>query len=846
MKYKSVFMVGLLLLSAFAAFSVPNASAADKNYLKVDENQGSMVNRYVNFGTAYTLGDKEITFAIAIQNIQYDWVSNPLNYWIQNISAKVTSQRDMTGAQFNILDFSNGENTIKTTAGYNLTAGTLMLSGYQADIVATAPAGNYNLTVEFTYDYCVADINMVQHWTTKATDRDYFYIKVDDGLHTIFLVDAKNSIRVGWFDEIHTTPMSFTLFAGTKFQKVGVHIAEFNSATGKIGEVTATIKLSTQTSSFLTLDQLTAYTSQLDGDIYFKYRVDVKDGTPPGKYDATMEVKYLRHYGNINTKPNQIQITAQSIPVEFVVAFTPLLTITSPASFTVTQGSLATNLTEVTLQNIGNTELKKIKVWIDISHYFEENGYYFDADPNMYGAKVLLPTQDQKEKLGKGETWQVDFMGINVFKYLPEGEHRLPLSYSGYYYDDGTATGSSDYLLTDASLYLAIKGVPLYLKVIVPANTHDYKVLSTSSVNLGTKMKDISLSFSVENLEAVHVLYTSIQVGTKDQTSNKVLLVNPKNTGSNYLEPIEMTQFNAYATMYFSVNADVAFGATAGYYTLPVLITGTDYNTKVPTTTTVSMSVRVNPVPPKLVVTSLSFIDKDIVPGKDFPLTINVMNVGNDTARQVYVTFVEGSNGGGVVETTYAPDVVRVDAAINPFSVKVSRILVDTSIAPGETKAVTYTVHADKNLVKGKDYQMYVYVDYTDDLARSWSYSSEVTVSVTGKIPTKPQDNSGMMNTAFGAVLLLIFVIILMIIWVKVITKPKRPSRFEEALPEEPTPRSGSPPSSMGAPATAAPAATPTHTVVTAAGAQTFKVCPACHKSVPASQVTCPHCGCAL
>jgi len=844
MKYKAMFMVGLLLLSVFVAFSVPYASAADKNYLKIDENHmGGIPPRYVNGGAYYTLGDKDIFFGIALQNTQFDAISNPWSYWIANISARITSQRDMDGNQFNILDFSAGENTMKSNKGYNLTNGWLSLYGYQADVVATAPAGNYNLTVELTYDYCVANATNVQHWTTGATDKDYVYIKIDDGLHSIFLVDAKSSIRVGWFSETSVIPVTYTLFAGTTFQKVGVHIAEFNSATGKIGAVTATIKLSPQTATFLTLDQLTAFTSQLDGDIYFKYRVDVKDGTPPGKYDATMEVKYLRHYGNVNIKPNQIQITAQSIPIEFVVAFTPLLTITSPASFTVTQGALATNLTEVTLQNIGNTELKKIKVWIDISNYLEENGYYFDA--GQAGQKYLLPTQDQKEKLGKGETWQVDFMGINVFKYLPEGEHRLPLSYSGYYYDDGTATGSSDYLLTDASLYQAIKGAPLYLKVIVPPNSHDYKVQSTSSINLGTKMKDISMSFSVENLEAVNVLYTSIQVGTKDQSTGKVLLVNPKNTGSNYLEPIEMTQFNAYATNYFTVNADVAYGASAGYYNLPVLITGTDGNTKVPISTTVTMSVRVNPVPPKLVVTGLSFTDKDVQAGKDFDVNINIMNVGNDTARQVYVTFVEGSNGGGSLQTTYVPDLVKADAAINPFSVKVSKILVDTPIAPGETKSVKYTVHADKNLVKGKDYQMYVYVDYTDDLARSWNYNSEVTLSVTGKIPTQPQNNSGIINPFVAGLLLVIIVFILMIVWVKVITKPKRPSRFEEALPEEPTPRSGIPPSSA-APATAAPAATPTHTVVTAAGAQTFKVCPACHKSVPASQVTCPHCGCAL
>jgi len=166
---------------------------------------------------------------------------------------------------------------------------------------------------------------------------------------------------------------------------------------------------------------------------------------------------------------------------------------------------------------------------------------------------------------------------------------------------------------------------------------------------------------------------------------------------------------------------------------------------------------------------------------------------------------------------------------------------VDTPINPGETKSVTYTVHADKNLVKGKDYQMYVYVDYTDDQARSWSYSSEITLSITGSIPTKPADYSGITNPLLVWIVVIIIVFILAIIFAKMVMKPRRPSRYDEALPSEPMPREHMGPSGT---ATAAPVAT--QTVQTAAGAQTFKVCPACHKSVPANQVTCPHCGCAL
>jgi hypothetical protein len=830
MKIKAMFIVGLLLMSVFVSLCMPYASAANKNYLKVDETYGGVMNnRYVNNGNSFNLGDKDIFFSIAVQNVQWD-IGHWNEYNIQNVTAKISGQKDMNGASATILDFANGENTgeylIKDGHGPIL-GGSAVISGYQADVVATGAAGTYNLTVDLNYDYSYMAANSSIQWT-KGTDQDYVYIRIDDGLNVNQGVNIfdENNVIVGHY-----------LYAGTNFQKVGVYV---QTAVGKIGEVTATITLDTQTKSYLTLDQQGAYTSQLNGgtSVYFKYRVDVKDGTPPGRYSATMVVQYLRWYGETNQK----QITAQQIPLEFIVDFTPLLTITSPASFTVTQGALTTNLTDVTLKNIGNTELKKIKVWIDISNYFEENGFYYYGDG---GARVLIPTQDQKETLGVGETWQIDFLGINVFKYLPAGEHRLPLQYSGYYADDGTAGGSSDYKLTDASVYYAIKQETLYVKVNVQDSTHDFKVQSTSSVNLGQRMDDVTVSLSIQNLEDVDVLYTSVMVGTKDQTGAKPLFINPKNTGSDYLDPIELTRFPAQSTQYFNVNADVSLNATAGYYNLPVLITGVNANTKGPVSVTRTMSIRVNPEPPKLLITDLTYDAKTIKGGKEFTLTINVKNVGKDVARNIFVTLVEGNNGGAGISTNFAPDVAKADAIANPFSVKVSKILVDGSIAPGDTKSVTYTVKADKNLVKGKDYQMNVYVEYNDDLSRSWSYSSEVSISVSGSIPTQPQDNSGMMNITYAAILALIFIIILMFVWVKM-TKPKRPSRYDEALPSEPAPREHTPPSTSSAPATATAAPVQTTTVMTPTGAQTFKVCPACHKSVPASMVTCTHCGCAL
>ena len=76
MKLKAMFIVGLLLMSVFVSLWLPNASAANKNYLRVEENNSPyMNNRYVNNGNAFNLGDKDIFFAISVQNVQWDEVS---------------------------------------------------------------------------------------------------------------------------------------------------------------------------------------------------------------------------------------------------------------------------------------------------------------------------------------------------------------------------------------------------------------------------------------------------------------------------------------------------------------------------------------------------------------------------------------------------------------------------------------------------------------------------------------------------------------------------------------------------------------------------------------------------
>jgi hypothetical protein len=298
----------------------------------------------------------------------------------------------------------------------------------------------------------------------------------------------------------------------------------------------------------------------------------------------------------------------------------------------------------------------------------------------------------------------------------------------------------------------------------------------------------------------------------------------------------------------FTVNVDVVQEAEAGFYYLPVIITGVNDNTKtsISAASDLVLPVRVNPEPPQLIVTDIEYPGKlvddktKISGGKEFNLVINVLNDGDDTARDVFVNLLETQRDSDVsLQTDFTPDVAKAEGALEPFSTEVSKIFIG-DIAPGETKTVTYTIKVDKNVVKGRNYEMWVYVDYSDDLNRGWSYNTEISIHVKGAQPVEETDYETMTNpaSAFGVgIFLIIIIFILALVWVKFVMRPKKryggPADFPEPVVEEPAAREG-------------PLPPPPGKETKEGSPETFKVCPACHKSVPASHVTCPHCGCAL
>jgi len=822
MKPMSLLVVSLLLLTAVVPIGMLNVSAG-MGFLKVVPSYGGYTsNHYIDYGYTQYLGDELFTFSIPVHNYKWAW-SNYDAYQIRWVNGTITAQRDPNGNPANILDFSKGKN--QGSYQYIIHDYTEVLQGFKADVSPVGISGTYNLTVELTYQYSTVDASMNVNWV-NGQDTDYVLLRVDVGVTTtkdVAVLDENDMV------------LSHYLYAGAKFQKAGVHL---EPVVDSIKEVNAVVTMGSPGTNYITISNTGSYIQSLSrySWIYFKYRVDVKEGTPAGRYKAILEVKFQRNMASTNTMKS---VDAQSIPIEFIVDFTPLLRISSPESISISQGTLSTNLTGITFENIGNSALKNIDVWIDISKYFEENNFYFNGDG---GQKILVASKTSSDDIPLLGTLSVNFYNINVFKYLPAGEHRIPIGYSGYYYDTGIAGGSTDYKKTDESLYFAIKQEDIYLKVNVVDPTHNFKVESRSSINLNTKMKDITLYFSVTNLEAVDVLYGTIWVGTKDKVTNSRLLIDPTNTLSDNLEPIDVTVIPAQTTMDFTVNADVATGAVAGAYNLPVTITGVNGNTYSSVRSVMTMPVRVNPAPPRIVVTQVQYPTK-IKAGGTFPLLVEVRNEGADYARNVFVTVQGVSAGTGVnVNGQDTTDVAKADSVLNPFTFAISKIYIG-DLAPGEAKNASYTVRADKNIMPGKGYNLQVSISYTDDLSRAWSYDSMASVYAGGTAPTKQTDLSSALNVFLGGLGLIIIIFILAVAFVKV-TRPRKPKHGESVAPNPPGAVGIAPP----APQTyqEAPAAQ-TYAYPTAQAsaveAGPSKNCPSCYKPFPANYPACPYCG---
>jgi hypothetical protein len=820
-------VVGILVFGGLVVISATEKAQAARGRQELDYLDAYFYYSPSIPGSALALGDMGVKMIVEVENIRTD--SPPR---INNITVHVGSVEPTDPFNWKTRDCIEKWNL---TGRYYSDDWT----GLEFDVLADAATGIYNVTIGYSYDYQVPGLTYLHH------DEETDVVQIQ--IYSLFTVDKK----IAHFTDTTSLPPGTDpqLYAGESFQKMGFNAPRssmFSYRTLNGNKVSATIvDKSGVDYSGLTWKERAATIQDVTASSYnyFFYRLSVDSSKNAGRYDYTLELKYTRKDRMTNNQP--VVITENTV-VSLVVDFTPVLDISSGGEPTIVQGVTTQTSFSVMMRNNGNCDLAKLKIWLDISNYYQyRGGSYFDGD----GYISYAGTETAVESLLKGTAVLVDFK-VDIYKYIPPGEHRLPIRYSGYYYDDGSFS-YSDWKYTTDSTYYSINGKELYLKVTVTDRDMAITAVSTSSFNLGGNTKALRVPVELTNHEELQYDDVALKLGTFPRSSPmNPVFVNPGSPGSNSLQTVNLLSLPSASTETVAFMADLAPGVRPGGYDLELNLTATDHNTRLEVSKTLVVSFQVYPMPPKFAILG-SYVISQVRAGKDFMLTVSLENTGLDRAREVFVSVGPPNNGLqlNAVLDLHDMDPSSLEHTINPFTVTSSRVFLG-DIAAGTTNSENFTVHVDYNVVKGRSYAMAVDVSYRDSFGGVWNQSNMISLTAAGTPSAKAAPANPWDQAMTPLLMIMIVLWVLIIIGAIIIKKTGGPGAMR---------RHGETP----APA-AAPPAPPAGQAFAPAQQQYFppppvssgppqpqqaqtmegpRPCRKCGIPVPAGNYICPNCG---
>jgi len=812
-------MTAMMVLSALLVFAP--AVTADTG--------GRQVNYVDNVSISPSVfypGDHPVAVSIQIHNAKPTWPTTLVNTTVQitGVSGPVNPFYVTTPGS------TNGPNVNFT--GYQT------FIGFRLDVQSTVACGMYTLTFVVDYQY------QPSAWTDPyyhETEQESIQVEV----RSILGMDTQ--IRHYYDDNSYPPSSKSTLYAGETFQRVGINApagGAYNVRNVEGDKIVGTLtdKSGNDYTGF-TWEQKSATIQNATWWSYFIFRLSIDPSKKAGRYDYNFELSYTRQDSYTGGATTQIKETSV---VSIFVDFTPLLDISSGQKQSFTQGSMTTFGVNVTFKNAGNCPLNKLYIGIDISNYFEfHGGMYYDG----HGSRTFSGTELYVETMPVGGETTVMFL-TDVYKYIPAGEHRLSVLYHGYYYDDGSFK-YTDYKSTNQNTYYSIKQKDLYVQIDVADPVADVYAELSDSISMAGRVKDVTLPILLTNKEDVQFddVVVSLACFPKSISTN-ALFINAKNPSAKSLEPISIMHVWASSQQTVDFKADLSANAAPGFYEVELTFNATNRNTRGFMTKVIPVSVRVVPSPAKFFISG-EYTAKDVKAGKEFPLTLQLQNIGLDTAREVFVTFDDpaGDKPQSYVINGDRVDAYQIDGFLNPFSVRSSRTYVG-EIGPQSTFSQVYQVFVDKNIAKSKRYEMSVTVAYRDSYGMTWTQQTEISIMANGSAPEKPVDNSPWMNPlGVGTLLLIIgwFVVILGYLAYRRINRPRmhgyssmqalppeQPVLVAPAAPVQQQPQYPPPPPQQAMAQPAPPMAHPP---------QPHKVCRKCQMTVDPREMSCPRCG---
>ena len=769
-------IVGLFLSGALLVCVPQRAQAADG---------GRQTENFVSVsyaGSSVMPGDWDRELEVYIHN---DKATTPYNLY--NVSAHIgLASNEPKSDPFIWKEGVAGSGNFEDR--YNLSySNGVYLYGVMVDVQDDVQVGTYNFTVTTNYQYMVTG-DPVRY---PGSEEDIVTVSI------IAMFSVGTQIYHYYDSASYPPSRASTLFSGETFQKVGFSVSKSGLSGRNLAEtrVTATlVERSGVDYTGFTWDRKTATIMNYASYSYFFFRLSIGSEKKSGIYDYSVELKYTRKDSYSNS---EMVVCRETSVLSIMVDFTPLMEMTSNVAQTVAQGSTQAQF-NVMLRNNGNCDLSGLKVWLDIDNYFTyTGGAYYDG----YGYREYEGTEIKLPNLLKGTQNQVQF-NLDVAKYIPAGEHRLPLRYSGYFYDDGSYS-YSDWKMTTDSTYSQIKGESPYIKVNVMDQSVDVLAESSASLSLAHPERNVGVTVQIINKEEVQYDDVVLTLNGFPRTNPIMkLLLNPMNAASGTLQQVSVLSLPASSSIYATFYGDVSTAAKPGSYELDLNFTATDHNTRQTVSKTLTVPVRLMPGPPSLEMTP-TFDPPQVKAGRSFSLEVQLANTGQDAARDVTVELLAPSGASsGILVTGELAEVYAMEGMLCPLSVANSHAALG-DIEPAAGKGCNYTVTVDRNIAKGTAYPLTIRVSWKDLDGNGYNSTTEISLAAQGSPPQKAaQPDPLAAPLTLGAILIILVWVLFVVgaIIIKKVGAPRRPPEPQLA-PVAPLPPPPTSPPPMMAPA---------------------------------------------
>jgi hypothetical protein len=481
----------------------------------------------------------------------------------------------------------------------------------------------------------------------------------------------------------------------------------------------------------------------------------------------------------------------------------------------ITQGSTSAEVS-IVFENNNSFDMMNLDVMLAIGgNYFSKFSHY-DIDQEGKSDDLLTVHVDQ---LLIGETLMANFTINGVDRLTPTGEHRLPINYVydfyelpgfmssyGIVWDDvggrfrgfideeanGAKDGSDDNELMDEynydGGYLAVEVVEDNLLDVIAVQN----IVMGDQLDLGDKIRNNDIQIDLTSRE--YVKYTQIEAYLETTVPNPMggadlqILQNPITLDNMRIEGVfddpaddELDATGGTNSVIFNVDLveDDAI-AMGGVFPFNMTIIATNDDTNTRATYIIPVNIRVMPVDPILMIADVDVGTDGISPGDDFSMVVTLNNVGDDVAREIYITLsndwymddpfflvdefvssisaiemqdsdqdcidcdissslykrVPNSTNLADLDIDETTDIVDSERVLMSPAAKISRLYIE-EIQPGTSMQVTFQMRADTHMQKGKAYEELILLEFRDsygniyDWTRGPPYTDDMAYSIT-------------------------------------------------------------------------------------------------------------------